>query len=229
MIDCYEKLTLAKWAQIAALSERPFEDDAERQVAVLAILADKSEREVLNMPLPEYAVLSEAAAFLFQEPRPSAIAANGLRRLQLEGWTLVPTTDLRKLTTAQYVDYQTLIQGDADVHILLSCFLVPEGCKYCDGYEIADIHALLARSLTVPDALALKAFFLRRFTTSMRNFLTSCKWQILRTPRKVRREAARRLSTSSPQNGDGSTPSAASPTPRTSAGRTSGSSRPPRR
>ena len=219
MIDNYDKLTLAKWAQLAALKDRDFADDVERQVAVLAILADKSERDLLALPLPEYATLAAAAEFLFAEPKPSKIAANGLRRLQLDGWTLIPTTDIRKVTTAQYVDFQTLITAGADIPQLLSCFLVPEGYKYCDGYDVGEVHALLARALTVPDALALKGFFLRKFSESTERFLTYCKIQIALTPRRIRKQAAAKLATTSSQSGTGSTPSVASATPRTKTGR----------
>ena len=206
MIDSFDKLTLAKWEQLASLEKRPFEDDLSRQVAVIAILADKSERDILNLPLPQYAALVPQADFLFTEPQPSKIARGGLRRLKLEDTVLVPTTDLRKLTTAQYVDFQTMLTNNASVQALLSCFLIPEGKEYCDGYDVADIHALLARSLSVSDALALKAFFLRRLTASMHSILTSCKWAIALAPRKVKREMRKRMAegTPSPTSGDGS-------------------------
>ena len=163
MIDTYDKLTLRKWAQLAALDGRTFEDDISRQVAVLAILADRSEREILSLPLPEYAALVPSADFLFTEPTPSNITGRGFRTLKLGSWVLVPTTDIRKLTTAQYIDFQTMLAGGASVEALLSCFLVPEGKTYCEGYEIGELHDLLADALSVRDALALKAFFLRRF------------------------------------------------------------------
>lgn len=206
MIDTYDKLTLDKWAQIAALHGRTFDDDLDVQVAVLAVLADKSEREILNLPVTEYAALTARAAFLLEEPKPSNIT-HRFKALKLEGWTLIPTTDLRKLTTAQYIDFQTLLQADATIEVLLSCFLVPEGKTYCDGYDVAELQRALASTLTVPDALALKAFFLRKFRRSMAAILTSCKWALIMAPRKVKREMRKALATTSPASGDGSTPS----------------------
>lgn len=205
MIDSYDKLTLRKWGDLAALERRAFEDDLARQVAVLAILADKTEREILNLPLPEYAALVPSADFLFQEPTPSAITRN-FKRLTLPGWTLIPTTDIRKLTTAQYIDFQTLLQAGATVEQLLSCFLVPEGKTYCEAYEVEELHAALADALTVRDALALKAFFLRRLSASTRSILTSCKWAVALAPKKVKRRMREALETS-PRSGAGSTPS----------------------
>ena len=207
MIDTYDKLTLAVWERLAALEKRPFEDDIARQVAILAILCDKSERDILNLPLPEYSALIPKADFLFSEPTPSNIATRGLRRLKLEDTVLIPTTDFRKMTTAQYVDFQTMLQGDASIQAMLSCFLIPEGCTYCEGYDMADIHALLARSLTVRDALSLKAFFLRRLTASMRAILTSCRWAIATAPKKVRRAMRAKMEEAgmaSSRSGDGS-------------------------
>lgn len=211
MIDSYNKLTLRKWGELAALDRRTFEDDLSRQVAVLAILSGKSERDILALPLPEYAALVPVADFLFDIPQPSGIAAGGLRTLRLGGWELVPTTDLRKLSTAQYVDFQTMLTGGAPIEELLSCFLVPRGRTYCEGYEVEDLHALLADRLTVPDALALKAFFLRKCESSMRDILTSCRVAMMAAPRKVRK-AWKKVLTTSTSGGDGSTRSASSAT-----------------
>lgn len=208
MIDNYDKLTLRKWGELAALDGRTFEDDLGRQVAVLAVLSGKSEREVLALPLTEYAALVPSADFLFREPTPSAITARGLRTLRLGDWELEPTTDLRKLTTAQYYDFQTMLAGGASIEALLSCFLVPKGKTYCEGYDIGELHAALADTLTVRDALALKAFFLRKFSSSMRSILTSCKWAVALAPRKAKKAMKEALATASQSAGDGSTPSA---------------------
>ena len=211
MIDSYDKLTLAAWAKIAALDDRTFEEDIDRQVAVLAILTGKTEKEVTALPLPEYISLVPKADFLFTEPQPSKIASRmRVRHIDIGGLHLVPTTDLRKLTTAQYIDFQTLIQQKAEIPQLLSCFLVPEGKTYNEGYDIADVHDTLANCLTVPDALSLRAFFLRSFSNSMDSILTSCKWAIATAPRKVRKAMREKLEAEmrSLKGGDGSTPSA---------------------
>ena len=211
MIDSYDKLTLAAWAKIAALDDRTFEEDIDRQVAVLAILTGKAEKEVTALPLPEYIALVPKADFLFTEPQPSKIASRmRVRHIDIGGLRLVPTTDLRKLTTAQYIDFQTLIQQKAEIPQLLSCFLVPEGKTYNEGYDIADVHDALANHLTVPDALALRAFFLRSFSNSMDSILTSCKWAIATAPRKARKAMREKWEAEmrSLRGGDGSTPSA---------------------
>ena len=207
MIDSYDKLTLAAWAKIAALEGRTFEEDIDRQVAVLAILTGKTEKEVTALPLPEYIALVPRADFLFTEPQPSQkFARMRVRHIDIGGKRLIPTTDLRKLTTAQYIDFQTLLSQGADIPQLLSCFLVPEGKEYNDGYDIAEIHALLADCLTVPDALGLRAFFLRRFSDSMESILTSCKWAVALAPKKVRKAMRERLAAMpSPSDGDGLT------------------------
>lgn len=210
MIDSYDKLTLAAWEKIAALEGRTFEEDIDRQVAVLAILTGMTEEEVTQLPLPEYIALVPKADFLFAEPAPSNLASLRLRRLKVGAFSLVPTTDLRKLTTAQYIDFQTLLQQKADIAVLLSCFLVPEGKEYNDGYDIGEVQDALAQHLTIPDALALRAFFLRKFSDSMDNILTSCKWAIATAPRKVRKAMRAKIAQleDSRRSGDGSTQSA---------------------
>lgn len=203
MIDCYDKLTLAAWAQLAALEKRDFEEDIDRQVAVLAILTGKSEAELLNLPLPEYMALVPKADFLFSEPQPSKLIKLRVKHIDIGGMKLIPTTDLRKLTTAQYIDFQTLLKQGADLQRLLTCFLVPEGKTYNEGYDIEGLNTMLGDTLSVPDAIALRAFFLRKLNDSMDYILTSCKWAIAMAPRKVRK-AMRERWTDLQNGGDGS-------------------------
>ena len=163
MIDNYKDLPLGIYEQICAVKR---DEEIDTQVAVIALLSGCTEREVLNLPIAEYAARSAAAGFLAAPPEKLPRVADAYRA---GGFKLVPTRDLRKLTAAQYIDFQAFAP-DADHRLveILSCFIVPDECKYGDGYDIDDVHAAI-RELSVADALALSAFFFGRYAALIRS------------------------------------------------------------
>lgn len=160
IIDNYADLPVGKYLDILAANAGDAED-IDKQVATIAILTDKTEDEILALPVPDYTVLARAADFLRHEDKGEHRMA---KRYTLGGLALVPCTDARKMTTAQYIDFQTLTKdGDYDRHLaeILSCFLVPEGKAYGTGYDFAEVQDAIRRHLSVTDALSLLAFFFR--------------------------------------------------------------------
>lgn len=162
-IDNYRDLPLGVYRDIIAANDIP--DEVDRQVAVIALLTGRSQRDILNLPIADYTALAGKAAFLTAPPDKLPRVADAYR---VGGFTLVPSKDLRKVTAAQYIDFQALApKGDAALPEILSCFLIPSGCKYGDGYDVADVHAAVL-DLPVADVLALSAFFLKRYAALIR-------------------------------------------------------------
>ena len=89
----------------------------------------------------------------------------------------MPTTDIRKMTTAQYIDFQTFSkEGEKKLIEVLSCFLIPKGKKYNEDYDILEVQKALRNYLTIPNCLALSAFFLAKFNRSIKGMLIYSKW-----------------------------------------------------
>ena len=212
IIDNYADLPVGKYLDILAANEGTAED-IDKQVATIAILTDKTEEEILALPVPDYTALARAADFLRHEDKGEHRLA---KRYTLGGLALVPCTDIRKMTTAQYIDFQTLTKdGDYDRHLpeVLSCFLVPDGKSYGEGYDFADVQDAIRRHLSVTDALSLLAFFFVSLQTLTDDFLTLSE----RATKAIRDKATRRAmrqrirearkamkGTPSPSAGDGS-------------------------
>ena len=100
----------------------------------------------------------------------------------------MPTMDYRKMETAQYVDFQTFAPM-VETHMaeLLSCLLIPIGCRYNEGYDLLEVQQALKDKLSVTNAVALLAFLLTRFKGLMKDSLNSCKQEIRRMTDKQRR------------------------------------------
>lgn len=167
----YRHLPVGKWAEIQAVCNDDSREELDKQVAVLAILNDLTDEEVLDLPLIEYKRLVVDASFLTRAD--DAVAPRAAHQYVCEPFLLVPCMDARKITTAQFIDFQEYAdKGDTAIVEALSCLLVPKGCKYMDGYEIADVQKAIATRMSTYDAMGLLAFFLSKSVQSVRHFLT---------------------------------------------------------
>jgi hypothetical protein len=181
MIDNYNDLTLGKFMQVNAALERDGEE-IDKQVEIIAVLADKTVDEVLLLPLADYARMAKKTAFLREPCKPAMIG---------EEWHygyLWPVTDFRKINTAQYVDFQTFSKDfPATLPQLLSVFLVPDGMAYNDGYDPAEVQEVV-KGMPLPTALGLAAFFFVQFSRLTGDSLTSWAQEMKRTKDMAQRE-----------------------------------------
>lgn len=191
MIDSYNKLPIGLYLDICALSGDETLDELTKQVRILAALSGMTEAQVLDQPIADYKAMVAASMFLTREAegvgRPAA-------QYKLGGFTLVPVADFRKLTAAQYLDYQTLYpEREKRIVELLSVGLVPKGCKYGQGYDIAEVQRAIRDNLSVADTLALAAFFFKSWMQYLLRSLTYSKRQARRLPKEKRREFVQRI------------------------------------
>lgn len=183
MIDNYDALTLGRFMQIDALL-RSDADELDKQVEIIAILADKTVDEVLLLPLQDYTDMAAKTAFLREPCKPTEIDAD-------YKWNgLVPVTDFRKINTAQYVDFQAFAKDFPEtLPQLLSVFLVPEGKAYCEGYDVGLVQERV-KGVRLADALGLAAFFFERFVILIEDSLTSWATEAKRTKDPMKKAAA---------------------------------------
>lgn len=177
MITTFADLTLGAMLRLYAIPDDM--DALDRQVAILAVLSNQTEDEILALPLAEYSRRVAASRFLDRD-LPQRLPQ---RSYKCGPFTLVPVKDFKKITTAQFVDFKTFTDqagGDerklsALTVELLSCMLTPEGRDYCDGYDPIDVQAAIRDHLRADDAVALSAFFLARWMRLSRRILASSR------------------------------------------------------
>lgn len=164
----YDSLPIGKYLDILAVCEGRRGVDI--TVGMLSVLTGMAEDDILDLPIGEFAELAARARFL--EDKPGEAKVRGV--YTLGEFTLVPVRDVRKVTAAQYIDFQTFSRrGISAAPGVLSCMLVPEGRRYADGYDPVDVQKAVAENLPVADAFALYAFFLRSLRRSTADILTS--------------------------------------------------------
>ena len=159
-IKSYEDLTLEKWQALRSIDWNEDIDDVERQAGIIGVLCDLSVEEVMKMPLAEYKECAMEAEFLKETPRVRRISA--VRGLEVGDFSLYAPASFKDITVAQYVDFQELAGEEGKEAELLSVFLIPKGCEYCEGYDIAAVQDAIRRNVSVQMFVDLSAFFLTK-------------------------------------------------------------------
>lgn len=202
MITGYHNLPIGKYQRILEVLKNR-QDDIGAHAAIVAILNDMTEEEVLNLPLLEYKKLSEPLGFIM-EPLPK-YEGKVKKEYIIGDIVLVPVVDIKKFTAAQYIDYQTLIKEDDKLIELMSTLLVPKGHTYANGYDLADVQSAISK-MPVMLIAELSAFFLQKWQDLMNRSLISLDlWTRVEIPRKQRKEITEMIRTlrSSLASGDG--------------------------
>ena len=205
-IDNYRKLPIGKYIDIVKLCETEM-DEVDRKVKIVGILTGLTDDEVLNLPLPEFTECCAKAKFLDKEC-PGNLIPSLSKSYPVGDFVLVPVTDMRKVTTAQYIDFQTFAKDKEHNFVeMLSCFLVPKGMDYNEGYDILEVHNAIKAEMSVAEVLALLAFFFRKWVQSIRSTQSSLERMAMKLEDKEARETIlekiRRFQPS-PTSGDGS-------------------------
>lgn len=154
-------LTASAKSEISALEYNDY------QVKLLALLSKKTEDEILGLPLDQYQKAAAALKFLETPCREVPVRT----RYKVGRWRLILAKDVTKWTAAQFIDFQQY-KNAGDLAGVLSCCMVPKGHKYNSGYDPAEVRTAIEGGIMVPAAHAVSAFFLRKYTHSLRNIIT---------------------------------------------------------
>ena len=187
-IDNYRDLPVGKYEEIVKLCETEM-SEYERRVAIVAILAGLTEDEVLHLPLETFTDYSARSRFIEKEC-PENMIPGVSKNYPIGGFVLLPVTDIRKITAAQYIDFQTFAQDRENKTVeLLSCFLIPRGKDYNEGYDVLEVHKAIREEMSVAEALALLAFFFKGWLMSIRDTLSYSARMVKRIKNREKKAA----------------------------------------
>lgn len=171
MITSYDKLTIGKYTEIQEILHSEYEDFIEIQPRILAVLSDKTEDEVLNLPISKYAEMVQQSSFVLEPPK---VKGRSLVDLNINGRIFCFVRNTQDITASQYIDYQTLVTKEDNWKYLsniLACFLVPKGGNYCEGYDIFEVVSWLNEHMSVYTAMDVCFFFRKKSLKSIKRSL----------------------------------------------------------
>lgn len=158
-INSWDTLPVGILEQIRIITKE-IEDEETKILTIAGLLADKTYREILDLPLNETQKLIANTAFLYEEPKKKKISSV----YNLNGTSYKIIKNMNDITTAQYIDYQAIAKESQErISEFLSIFFVPVGCKYNDGnYDREKVVDDISNYLSAEEALGIAAFFTKR-------------------------------------------------------------------
>lgn len=155
------------------------EDDTEKMISVAEIILGN---DITNLPLKEFNEQMKRLEFL-KEEIPSVVPP---KKFEINGKKYFMDCLLGNITTAQYVDF-TNQSNTGDLSKMLSVFVIPEGHKYNDGYDMLEVINDIGM-LPIPIVNSIAFFFGRQFSVFIQIFQRYSAKQIKKTniPKEVK-------------------------------------------
>lgn len=173
----WNDITISDYKKIKEITEREFDSELEKGIAVLSVLCDVDEDEVYSLPISQLKGLLDGIAWM-NEPytfdknwKADTITING------EKYDIV--ADINKFTVAQYADFQIYWDKRDDVDYmakLLSVFIIPKGKTYNDGYDIVELIDILENNISINIWNSINFFFLKDLIRSIEASLYYSLW-----------------------------------------------------
>lgn len=140
--NSWEGVTLQEFEQIEQILVSDIPEDY-KLVNLLAVLSGESPSLFENLPISTFTSLVPKVMFVTQELPQVKVRDNYI----INGHRYKLDANIPSITTAQYIDYQTYMkESQIDLQKVISVFLIPEGHKYNDGYDmsevLSDIHQM---------------------------------------------------------------------------------------
>ena len=185
MIDSYRKLTIAKYDEIRKILNKDI-DEIDKQVELIACLADMDVDKVYDLPLTKYEQMVRGIEFLYDLPKPKS---NIPSKLVIGDFKYKVFKNVEKMTTGQYIDLQNYMKNDMGVAYILTTIIIPDGCTYDDGdYNIDDLQKDIYNNLNIEDALSIAFFLHRKLQYTIKGIATYLDWTLKKTERKMNPE-----------------------------------------
>lgn len=153
----WTELPLRKYVEITDIYTNTGISDEDRLLYVIQVIFDVNP---LKLTMPELQKYIKEIDFL-KQPIPKV----RIRNTYILGNTkYILQKDLKDISVAQWVDYQSYMKDGSGVdnfHNILSVLFFPEGCEeYGEGFDLLKVKEDISNHLSVADAMAISTFFL---------------------------------------------------------------------
>lgn len=163
----WNDLTIGQYERICSIFKEDI-DDEEKMIGVVTVVYGITEDEVMSQPLTKTREMIASVEGLKTSPDD----VRTKKRYRLKGKLYNVCFDADKITTAQYIDYQTYSKDlERNIAEILSVVLIPRGKRYGEGYDVAKLIGDIRESFPLGDALSIAKVFRYRWLKSIRRSL----------------------------------------------------------
>ena len=191
MKNSWNQVTVNEFIQLEQLLQADI-PESYRTSHVVALLTGKSLDEIESLTAVAYTALARQLSFISEEPKYNELKDEYI----INDRKYVLKADLTQISTAQYIDYQNYMkEEEKDVTKLLSCWLIPDGKEYGDGYDMKTVIEDMGE-LPLQDSLAICFFFrmqLGAFILILKDSLIKNLKTLRKTEKRIKKEQIKQL------------------------------------
>lgn len=141
------------------------DNEEERLIAIAELLLGE---EVTDLPLKDFNEACKQLSFLKEEVPCNSVPP---KKVEINGRKYYIDSLLGNITTTQYIDY-TNHAKEGSLSKMLSVFIIPEGHKYNDGYDMLQVFSDIDY-LPIPIINSIAFFFERQLNKFIEIFQSS--------------------------------------------------------
>lgn len=145
----WKDITIKKYLQIQDIVNSEMEE-SEMTIQIANLIYEK---DITELSLPEYKKCILDLKFINTAPENEKLANS----YTINGTKYIVKSNLDSIQANQFIDFQNYAKKQ-DMIGCISCFFIPEGYKYNDGYDISKVKDDIAE-LPITAANALAFFF----------------------------------------------------------------------
>lgn len=182
----WESITYSEFEQLVQIGEANVPDNY-KTTHILSVLTGEDVEVIENLPVTIFMKLANKIDFLKEEPK----KIKHKDEYEVNGRKYILKAEVDKICTAQFLDYGNYMKEENPSIIkLTSCFLVPEGHTYGDGYDITRVMLDIG-SMPFQDVNAMAFFLQLQYAAYMLISIDSMDQQMkkMKIPKKKRRES----------------------------------------
>lgn len=187
----WNEISINKYYEIADVFKSDMEE-LDMYLNLLAILCDTDIDKIYNLPYQRAQQMFKEIAWVNDfdifKKKSKTISFD---KLKINGETYKVDVDLKNFTVSQYIDFQTFWgANDFEKYYgnILAVFIIPEGHKYGDNYDIADLANKFRDNVSIVTANQVCFFFLNSLRISMQGTLIFLNWILKKAMRKQNKE-----------------------------------------
>lgn len=180
--DSWDKISISRWRQIKDIISDEARDEMSKEIGLLSVLCDVDENTLWDMNIMDLDPLTKKMGFIEDFDFPKDVK---YRKINIGNTKCNIEKDLQKFTIAQFVDYQSLYKNfEKNIGAILACFIVPEGHRYGDGYDVAEFAKEIEEHLSIVQSNSICFFLLRNWLSSLEGIVIYSNWIMRRMAKK---------------------------------------------
>lgn len=155
MVKSWNEVSVGTFSEIRAAYNDINMSEEDRAIGLVALLTGE---DPLTMELSDFRKILMSLSFVNEEVKPAEVKSEYI----LNGRKYTLQKAVNHISTAQYIDFNNYLKdGEIDEKYadILSVFLIPEGMKYNDGYDIDEVRADINKYMCITDALGIFSYF----------------------------------------------------------------------